>query len=59
MAWKKYSISGATCTRLEPFGAELPSKDAFDDTIKYFSQSGRAYYKEKSSSQSRLNSVFL
>jgi hypothetical protein len=58
MVWKKYSTSGARCTRLEPFGVELPSKEALM-TLKYFSQYGRANCKEKSSSQSRLNSVFL
>ncbi len=44
---------------LNHFGVELPSKEAFDETVKYISQYGRANYKQKSSYQSRSNSVFL
>lgn len=44
---------------LNHFGVELPSKKAFDETMKHVSQYGGANVKEKSSSQSRSNSMFL
>jgi catechol 2,3-dioxygenase len=44
---------------LNHFGVELPSKEAFDETMKHVSQYDGANVKEKSFSQSRSNSMFL
>jgi catechol 2,3-dioxygenase len=44
---------------LNHFGVELPSTEAFDETMKHVSQYDGAIVKEKSSSQSRSNSMFL
>jgi catechol 2,3-dioxygenase len=44
---------------LNHFGLELPSREAFDEIMKHVSQYDAVNVKEKSSSQSRSNSIFL